>query len=104
VFVGLGALTAVVMKGFIIHSSMAVQPFVAPLPLFQFLNHIQVGRNPWTGDQPAARPLPTYRTAQTQNKRTQTPRVGFEHTTTMFERAKTVHAITVMGEKFYIPG
>jgi hypothetical protein len=25
---------------------------------------------PWTGDQPVARPLPTHRTAQTQNKRT----------------------------------
>jgi hypothetical protein len=26
---------------------------------------------PWTGDQPVARPLPTHRTTQTQNKRTQ---------------------------------
>jgi hypothetical protein len=29
-----------------------------------------VGRTPWKGDQPVARPLPTYGTAQTQNKRT----------------------------------
>jgi hypothetical protein len=26
-----------------------------------------VGRTPWTGDQPVARPLPTHRTTQTQN-------------------------------------
>jgi hypothetical protein len=43
----------------------------------------KVGRTPWTGDQPVARPLPTHRTTQTQNKRTQTSmsRVGFEPTT-----------------------
>jgi hypothetical protein len=41
-------------------------------PLFQFLNLYTVGRTPWTGDQPVARPLPKYRTTQTQNKRTQT--------------------------------
>jgi hypothetical protein len=29
-----------------------------------------VGRTPWTGDQPVARPLPIYRITQTQNKRT----------------------------------
>jgi hypothetical protein len=35
-----------------------------------------------------------HRTAQTQNKRTQTPmlRVGFELTIPVIERAKTVHA------------
>jgi hypothetical protein len=65
-----------------------------PWPLFQFLNPYTVGRTPWTGDQPVARPLPTYETTQTQNKRTQTtmPRVGFEPTIPAFERAKTVHA------------
>jgi hypothetical protein len=53
-----------------------------------------VGRTPWTGDQPVARPLPAHRTAQTQNKRTQTsmPRVGFERTIPVFEWAKTIHA------------
>jgi hypothetical protein len=62
-----------------------------------------VGRTPWTGDEAAARPLPTHRTTQTQNKRTQTsmPRVGFEPTIPVFERAKTVHALdgaaTVIG-------
>jgi hypothetical protein len=38
---------------------------------FSFLNLYTIGRAPWTGDQPAARPLPTRRTKQTQNKRTQ---------------------------------
>jgi hypothetical protein len=34
----------------------------------QFLNPRTVGRTPWTGDQPVARPVPTL----TQNKRRQT--------------------------------
>jgi hypothetical protein len=38
---------------------------------FSFLILYRVGRTPWTGDQPVARPLPTHRTTQTQNKRTQ---------------------------------
>jgi hypothetical protein len=29
-----------------------------------------IGRTPWASDQPVARPLPTHRTTQTQNKRT----------------------------------
>jgi hypothetical protein len=47
------------------------------------------------GDQPVARPLPTHRRAQTQNKGKQTsmPRMGYEPTTPVFERAKTVHAL-----------
>jgi hypothetical protein len=75
---------------------MALQLFVGLRPVFQFLNLYTVGRTPWTGDQPVARPLPTHRTTQTQNKRTQTsmPRVEFE-------RAKTVHSLdsaaTVIG-------
>jgi hypothetical protein len=46
---------------------------------FNFLIFYTVGRKLWTGDQADARPLPTHRTTQTQNKRTQTsmPRVGF---------------------------
>jgi hypothetical protein len=50
---------------------------------------------PWTGEQPVSRPLPTHRTTQTQNKRTQTsmPRVGLEPTIPVFERAKAVHAL-----------
>jgi hypothetical protein len=75
--------------------SMALQPFVVPLPLLSSLIFYTVGRTPWTGDQPFAKPLPTHRTAQTQNKRTQTSitQVGFEPTTPVFELAKTVHAL-----------
>jgi hypothetical protein len=52
---------------------------------------------PWTVDKPVARPLPTHRTAQTQNKRTKTskPWVGLEPTTSVFEWAKTVHATAI---------
>jgi hypothetical protein len=43
-----------------------------PWTLFQFLNlHIDE-RTSWRGDQPVANPLPTHRSPQTQNKRTQT--------------------------------
>jgi hypothetical protein len=38
---------------------------------FSFLILYTFGRTPWTGDQPVARALPTRRTTQTQNKRTQ---------------------------------
>jgi hypothetical protein len=70
---------------------------------FSFLVLYAVGRTPWTGDEPVARPPPTHRITQTQNKRTQTsmPRVGFECTIPAFERAKTVYALyraaTVIG-------
>jgi hypothetical protein len=60
--------------------------------LFSFLILYTVGRTPWTGDQPVASLLPTHRTTQTRNKRTQTsmPWMGFEPTIPAFERAKTV--------------
>jgi hypothetical protein len=70
---------------------------------FGFLILYTVGRTPWRGDQPVERPLPTHKTTQTQNKRTQTfmPQVGFEPTTPKFKRAKTGHALdsaaTVIG-------
>jgi hypothetical protein len=53
-----------------------------------------VDRTTWTSDQPVARPLPTHRTAQTQNKRREMSmlRVGFEPTIPMFERTKPAHA------------
>jgi hypothetical protein len=35
---------------------------------FSFLILYTVGRTPWTSDQPVARPIPTYRTTETQNK------------------------------------
>jgi hypothetical protein len=53
------------------HSSMALQLFVGPWPLFQFRNLFYTeGRSPWTSDQPVASPLPTHRETQTQNKST----------------------------------
>jgi hypothetical protein len=70
---------------------------------FSFLILYAVGRTPWTGDQPVARPLPIHRTTQAQNKCTRTcmTRVGFEPTTPVFKREKTVHALdcaaTVIG-------
>jgi hypothetical protein len=72
---------------------------------FSFLTLYADGRTPWTNDHPVARPLPTRRTTQTQNKRMHTsmPWVGFEPTIPAFERAKTVHALdhaaTVIGKK-----
>jgi hypothetical protein len=72
----------------------------SPLDLgrfFSFLILYAAGRTPWTGDQPVATPLRTHRITQAQNKRTQTcmPRVGFEHTTPVLKRVKTVHALDV---------
>jgi hypothetical protein len=70
---------------------------------FSFLIFYTVSRTPWMGDQPVARPMPAHRTAQTQNKHTQTsmPQVGFEPTIPVFEQVKTVHAldgtVTVIG-------
>jgi hypothetical protein len=43
---------------FPIYLSMALQPLWT-VASFQFLNPYTVGRTPWTGDEPAARPLPT---------------------------------------------
>jgi hypothetical protein len=84
--------------------SMALQVLLLDLGrFFNFLIIYTVGRTFWTGDQPVARPLPTHRTIQTQNKRTRTfmPWVGFELTIPAFGRAKTVHALdraaTVIG-------
>jgi hypothetical protein len=62
-----------------------------PWPLFQFINLYTVGRTPWTGISPSqGRYLD--RTAQTQDKRTQTPmpQLGFEPTIPVFWRAKKV--------------
>jgi hypothetical protein len=82
---------------------MALQPFVDLDNVFSFLILYTVGMTPWTSDQPVARPLPTHRTTQTQNKRTQTsiPRVVFEPMIPVFEWTKTIHALdraaTVIG-------
>jgi hypothetical protein len=48
-------------------------PSVVAWPLFSFLILYTVGKTPWEGDQPVARPLRTNRTTQTQNKGTLTP-------------------------------
>jgi hypothetical protein len=63
--------------------------------LFSFLILHTVGRTPRTGDEPVPRQLPTHTGQYKQNKRTQTsaPRVGFEPTIPVFERAKTVHSL-----------
>jgi hypothetical protein len=47
------------------------------------------------GISPVARPIPTCKATQTQTKSGQTsmPRVGFELTIAVFERAKTFHAL-----------
>jgi hypothetical protein len=74
-------------------SSVALQPFVGLRPLFQFLIFYVVGRIPWAGDQPVARPLPAHRTSQTERTQTCMPRVGFETTIPVFLRAKTVHVL-----------
>jgi hypothetical protein len=65
------------------------------LPLFQFHNLYTVGRTAWMGDQPVARPLPTHKTTQTQNKRTETPMpwAGLDPIIPVFERAETVHVV-----------
>jgi hypothetical protein len=72
----------------------------SPLDLRRFSSFLilyTVGRTLWTGDQPVARPLPTHRI----NTQTSMPRVGFELTTPVFDRAKMVHALdraaTVIG-------
>lgn len=44
--------------------SMVLEPTVETWPSFGFLILYTVGRNPWTGDQPGAWPLPTHRTTQ----------------------------------------
>jgi hypothetical protein len=51
--------------------SYGVEVFHFPLDLYT------IGRTPWTSDRPVARPLPKYRTTQTQNKRahTHTPNI-----------------------------
>jgi hypothetical protein len=85
------------------HVSMYGSTALVELGHFLVFNLYTVGRTPWTGDQPVARPLPTHRTTQTQNKRKQTsmPRMGFELTIPVIEWTKTLcvlhRAAAVMG-------
>jgi hypothetical protein len=78
-----------------IYLSMALQPIFDLGRFFTFFIFYTVCTTPWTGDKPVVRPLPTRRTVQTQNKRTQTsmPWMGFEPTIPVFERAMTVHVL-----------
>jgi hypothetical protein len=66
-------------------------PLLGPGLFFSYVIFFYtVGRTPWTSDQPVARPLPTRRTTQTQNKRTHRHPclwVGFEPTIPAIERA-----------------
>jgi hypothetical protein len=65
-----------------------------PWPLFVFLNLYTFGGTLWKGDQPIARPLPTHRTTQTQNKRRQTTALsGIRTHNPAFQHAETVHAL-----------
>jgi hypothetical protein len=68
---------------YFIHSFMALQPFVGPWSLLRFRNLFHTD-----GRTPVARPLPTQRTTQIFM-----PRMGFEPTIPVFERAKTVHGL-----------
>jgi hypothetical protein len=54
-----------------VHPSMAFLPLWTLCRFFSFLILYAVHRTSWTGDQPVARSLPTHKTAQMQNKRTQ---------------------------------
>jgi hypothetical protein len=92
----------------IIHSSMALQPFVGPWPLLLFRNVSYTdGRTPLTVDQLVTRPLPAPTTTQTQNKHihilTTMVWVGSELTIPAFVQAKTVHALDQWFSAFVRP-
>jgi hypothetical protein len=60
-------------SGFIHHLNLGLySPLLDIGRCFSFLIFYAVGRTPWTGDQPFARPLPAHGTAEARNKRTQT--------------------------------
>jgi hypothetical protein len=63
------------------------------LQFFILLTLCTIGRTPWTKDQSIAEPLPTHRTAQTQNNCTKNSMslVGIEPRIPELERAKAVH-------------
>jgi hypothetical protein len=56
---------------------------------------------PWTGDQPVWSSPPMQENMKTETTQTSMPRVGFEHTISVFERAETFRAlhraVTVVG-------
>jgi hypothetical protein len=75
---------------------------------FSFLILYTVGKTPWAGDQPAARPLPTLEKTQIKRRQTSIPQAGFESTTPMFGCVKSVHAsdsaATVGAQLLLYPG
>jgi hypothetical protein len=75
-------------------------PFAGLRPLFRFFIFYTDDRIPWTGAQPIARPLPTRRTTQTQNKRIETsmPRMGFEPTI-QCSSERRVHVLDRAGDR-----
>jgi hypothetical protein len=102
-----GGWRTVIMPLTYVYVSMALQPFVGPWPLFQFLDLLQSAGLPgWAISPLQGRYLHTGQCKQ--NKRTQTsmPQVGFEPTIPVFEQVKTAHALgrtaTVIGQPMYI--
>jgi hypothetical protein len=77
---------------------------------FSFLIHTQPARGPFGRGISTSQGHCLHRTTQSRNKRTQTsmPRVGFEPTIQVFERAKTVHGLirtaTMIFIGYYITG
>jgi hypothetical protein len=80
-----------------IYLALALQLFDGPWPLFSFLILYRVGRTPWTGNLPVARPLPILKTTQRQNKYTgiYDPSVwmGFEPMILVFRRREFMPVI-----------
>jgi hypothetical protein len=82
---------------------MALEPFVGPWPLFQFLDLLQSQPNSLDGGSARHKAATRTQNRKIQNERTQTSmsQVGLELTIPVFERAKTVHALdgaaTVIG-------
>jgi hypothetical protein len=79
-----------------------LQPFVESWPPLQFRNPFYADcRTPWTSDQPVTRPLPTQRTTQRQNARTDRHPCLEWDSNPRPQRAKTVYALgraaTVIG-------
>lgn len=74
---------------FFLELSVTLQPIVRPLTLLSFLIHCVIEKSTWIGFS-LTRPLPSHRTTQTRNKRTQTsmPIVRFELAILMFKRGR----------------
>jgi hypothetical protein len=80
----------------------------SPLNLGCFLSILILntsGGTPWTGDQPVAMLLPTHRKhKQSKHTETSNPRVGFESTTPVFQRANTGQKLIALSNviKLYV--